>query len=481
MKRQLLLLIAFCFSLQVLQAQTVDFVFTLTSASSDSACDGEISVICNNPIAPFTYQCILSTDETIVGTTNTALGLCSDNDYHFQIYNSYCQLFDILTHVSNTPANTSYQMNLTLNYNNNSLQNISINEVIGGVPPYKITLADNNNNSPILIYSDTLINISNLFFDSLHNHTYIIEIGDSNFLNNNSPFFNYFKFYFNTFYDSTGNCDNLFNNNIWASAQGSPVSDSSACDGHAFTEVYGGTPPYTYQYSSGSTSDTANGLCPGSYIVTVTDANGDVFNTSFVIGYPNTYYYSGGSSNYLDTLYSNALQDCGIDYTLPIDSFYIDSAYALSNWEYVVSWTIVQDSNEFLFTETYFVDSTGYYYFGLSLYCDEAQRVSSNFASYTFFAGAYADMSSFPTQVENLTKDNSIAVYPNPNNGIFTITSSKKMTNYSIFDTLGRKVASKTSDSNTQSVDIQTLNTGIYYLMVQFEDGTTGKQKLMKK
>lgn len=477
MKKKVLLLISFCLTLQVINGQMVNLSFALTNASTDSTCDGELNLSYTGFIEPVIVNWY---DENIqvIGTSNYLSSLCNGN-YSTTITNSNCLNYFFNTNIqdSSTFGNT-LQLNLLLSYDSVSNYNtIEILNFIGNNVSYNVSLGIHDDSLTTLYFDNLALN-SNLIIDSLISYQnpnifYNLYISDST----NS---NFISFSFNTSRE-TSSCDN-YSNNLYASAQGSPVSDSSACDGHAFTEVYGGTPPYTYQYSSGSTSDTASGLCPGSYIVTVTDADSNVFYTSFVIGYPNSYYFfDEGNYTYLDTLYSNALQDCGIDYNLPIDSFYIDSAYALSNWEYVINWTIVQDSNEFLFTETYFIDTTGYYYFGLSLYCDEAQRVSSNFASYTFFAGAYADMSSFPTQVENLTKDNSIAVYPNPSNGIFSLTSNKKMESYSIFDALGRKVASKTTDSTTQSIDIQLLNTGMYYLMVQFEDGSIGKQKLMKK
>ncbi|MGB3948117.1 MAG: T9SS type A sorting domain-containing protein [Bacteroidia bacterium] len=476
MKKQLILFIAFCLTLQVINGQMVNLSFTLTNASTDSTCDGELNLSYTGFIDPVIVNWY---DENIqvIGTSNYLSSLCNGN-YSTTITNSNCLNYFFNTNIqdSSTFGNT-LQLNLLLSYDSVSNYNtIEILNFIGNNVSYNVSLGIHEDSLTTLYFDNLALN-SNLIIDSLISYQnpnifYNLYISDST----NS---NFISFSFNTSLE-TSSCDN-YSNNLYASAQGSPVSDSSACDGHAFTEVYGGTPPYTYQYSSGSTSDTANGLCPGSYIVTVTDANGDVFNTSFVIGYPNTYYYSGGSSNYLDTLYSNALQDCGIDYTLPIDSFYIDSSHALSNWEYVVNWTIVQDTNEFLFTETYFVDSTGYYYFGLSLYCDEAQRVSSNFASYSFFAGTYADMSSFPTQIQTISNNNSFEVYPNPSNGIFNLTSNKKITSYSIFDTLGRKMLDKTASKNMQSIDIQSLNTGIYYLTLQFEDGSIGNQKLVKK
>lgn len=46
------------------------------------------------------------------------------------------------------------------------------------------------------------------------------------------------------------------------------------CDGSATATASGGTPPYSYQWSDGQTTATASDLCPGTYTVTVTDANG---------------------------------------------------------------------------------------------------------------------------------------------------------------------------------------------------------------
>jgi hypothetical protein len=51
-------------------------------------------------------------------------------------------------------------------------------------------------------------------------------------------------------------------------------SSPGAGDGTATVVPTGGTPPYTYAWSSGGTLDTETGLAAGTYTVTVTDVNG---------------------------------------------------------------------------------------------------------------------------------------------------------------------------------------------------------------
>ncbi|MBU0763439.1 MAG: PKD domain-containing protein, partial [Bacteroidetes bacterium] len=58
------------------------------------------------------------------------------------------------------------------------------------------------------------------------------------------------------------------------------ISDTSGtqcnmeCSGSAEASSIGGTPPYTYQWIDGQTTQTASDLCAGTYTVTITDANG---------------------------------------------------------------------------------------------------------------------------------------------------------------------------------------------------------------
>lgn len=60
-------------------------------------------------------------------------------------------------------------------------------------------------------------------------------------------------------------------------------ANCGASNGSATANVFGGTAPYTYNWSSGSTSAVANGLAAGNYSVTVNDAAGCSGTSNFTI------------------------------------------------------------------------------------------------------------------------------------------------------------------------------------------------------
>ena len=61
---------------------------------------------------------------------------------------------------------------------------------------------------------------------------------------------------------------------IYPNAFANYVSAVGACDGGGFTNPSGGTPPYTYSWDNGQTSQAATGMCLGAHTIIVTDANG---------------------------------------------------------------------------------------------------------------------------------------------------------------------------------------------------------------
>ena len=56
------------------------------------------------------------------------------------------------------------------------------------------------------------------------------------------------------------------------------------CNGSIDATVYGGSPPYSYEWSNGATTQDIDGLCPGIYHVLVTDANGCTVEVCRTVG-----------------------------------------------------------------------------------------------------------------------------------------------------------------------------------------------------
>jgi gliding motility-associated-like protein len=79
-----------------------------------------------------------------------------------------------------------------------------------------------------------------------------------------------------------GEADSITANSTYTDA-----SCSGNCDGSASVTPTGGTPPYTYSWSTGSTSSSASNLCVGLTSVTITDFNGCTKIVNFNITSPN--------------------------------------------------------------------------------------------------------------------------------------------------------------------------------------------------
>ena len=87
----------------------------------------------------------------------------------------------------------------------------------------------------------------------------------------------------------------------------------------------------------------------------------------------------------------------------------------------------------------------------------------------------------------DLFADRIFKVYPNPFYDAFTIEFNKSISNIvqvSIFEGTGKQVWQQNVDNNADSkliVSPSNLNTGIYYVRVNFENGISESFKVIKK
>ncbi|MBI3135657.1 MAG: T9SS type A sorting domain-containing protein [Bacteroidetes bacterium] len=85
------------------------------------------------------------------------------------------------------------------------------------------------------------------------------------------------------------------------------ASGASANDGSIDVTVTGGTPPYFYDWSNGSTSGDISGLAPGAYTVEVTDGAGCSVSSTFTVTYELG--LNEGDNAYTISVYPNPARD----------------------------------------------------------------------------------------------------------------------------------------------------------------------------
>ncbi len=71
---------------------------------------------------------------------------------------------------------------------------------------------------------------------------------------------------------------------LLSAASSTPETTAGANDGTASANPNGGTPPYTFVWDNGGTTETITSLMPGSYSVIVTDANGCITESGTFVG-----------------------------------------------------------------------------------------------------------------------------------------------------------------------------------------------------
>ncbi len=78
--------------------------------------------------------------------------------------------------------------------------------------------------------------------------------------------------------------------------------------------------------------------------------------------------------------------------------------------------------------------------------------------------------------IEQYNTNNTISIYPNPNNGLFVIEpSNTTQTTMQVYDVNGKLVLSQTINGKT-TIDASSLQEGVYNISLQSNEGVVNKR-----
>lgn len=248
------------------------------------------------------------------------------------------------------------------------------------------------------------------------------------------------------------------------------VSADNVCDGGATAYINGGVSPYSYSYTNGSNTSVASGLCVGLQGLTVTDANGVSIYLDFVIAAPISVYTTTNfqDSTIIDSLFSNAVSNCSIDYNT-INSIFISSINYYSNNIANVTWTVnYNDTSSVQLTSNYFLNDSlnGVYSFTLQIYCPNKSIGHFISASDQYYINkSTSGISEISTSISSI-------VYPNPFNDFIEISIENPIsTDVIITDIMGKQIHKTTIDSKENRIELNNLSSGQYVLILKNKNG----------
>lgn len=218
-----------------------------------------------------------------------------------------------------------------------------------------------------------------------------------------------------------------------STATATNASCNGSTDGTATVSSTGGTAPYTYLWSNAATTTSNTGLAAGTYTVTVTDNNGCTITSASTITEPTAINVTVSNANFMLTANQNGATyqwlDCNNNNS-PIAGATMQSYSVLANGSYAVEINV----NGCVDTST----------------CTIILNVGVN---------------------ELIENEQSLKLFPNPNNGSFTLelVDMEIGREIQIYNVSGKLVKSIVINSEKQVIDATELENGVYFIRLQNE------------
>jgi PKD repeat protein len=232
---------------------------------------------------------------------------------------------------------------------------------------------------------------------------------------------------------------------ITAAATATAESCPTASDGAVSAASSDGIGPFTYTWSDGQTSPDISNLPPGTYTVTITDANGCIGTSEVLVNAlpsPAPITVSGNTNSVVETTET-----------------YSVTAAAGSSYEWTVTGGTLSGggnsvdvlwgngvSGEICVVETNSEGCLG----------EEACLTVGLMASST----------------EQIMDLKNLSIRPNPTSGWLLVEATEAPLSIQVHDMVGRRLLTQADNSTSNALDLSSFGNGVYLCRVRFEEGT---------
>ncbi len=305
------------------------------------------------------------------------------------------------------------------------------------------------------------------------------------------------------------------------------VNCNGANTGSVLAAPSGGTSPYTYSWSNGATTSSISSLFAGAYVVKITDYQGCTTTSSVTITQPplltataavlsnnscngdssgkadvsagggtGTYIYSwapsGGSSNIATGLPAGT-------YTITVEdgnNCRASAIVTITQPSLALQYSIIDTAqNRGRCTGAATISASG----GTSPYTyswspsGQTTATATGLCAGTMYCctvtdnyGCTGTSTDFCYQVttvgiENITNSSDIKIYPDPNNGHFTVDGIWRGQIMELYNYLGQKVMSMVANETTMHINISSQSNGVYLIRILDKEGYLVNEKKVVK
>ena len=257
------------------------------------------------------------------------------------------------------------------------------------------------------------------------------------------------------------------------------------CTGSATVSPTGGTAPYTIVWSNGVAGNSISNLCAGIYSVMVWDSGTDSAAVNFVIADSSTTYGNNPFPNGVisDTLYTELVTDCIIDYSAIDSASLYQAVYDSINQNLYVTWAIYSPTDTIYINDTLgLAGNPGYYSITISVYCpNKSGNDFFKIESVIYFDGSQVWLSS-ALGLDEKELLNQVIPYPNPFTSSISVENKDgAIQSIKLIDLNGR-VLSEMNQINsglTEMDQLENISSGTYLLILSGEN-TSRTVKVIK-